>query len=166
MPQTTSKSTEEFISSDLQDTIRTVYGDNHQGNSVENRRQRLLLEGSKLLHAFRQIQSMVNTLSPIAVLPREALEHVFLHYVADAANITNLPISTTSILDVEDVKMRARQARAAVTLSGVCRYWRDVVLDCSILWANVVINHNLMWVELQVKRTKQAPFTVTLPDYS
>ncbi|CCM06855.1 uncharacterized protein FIBRA_09161 [Fibroporia radiculosa] len=148
----------------IRDAMHTICGDGYQDLSMENRRQCLMTEGSKRC-AFRQIQSMINTLSPVAVLPREVLEHVFLHYIADAVNVTILPILANSILAVEDVEMRARQARAAVTLSGVCRYWRDIALDYSIFWTNVVINAYPMWVELQVERTKQAPFTLTLTNY-
>ncbi|CCM01077.1 uncharacterized protein FIBRA_03125 [Fibroporia radiculosa] len=101
--------------------------------------------------------------SPVAAVPGEVLAHVFVHYVADAAKIEGLPIATASIFTTEDAHLRSRQARAAVTLSGVCRYWRDIVIDCSILWTNVIINEYPMWAELQVERTKQAPFTITLP---
>ncbi|KLO15336.1 hypothetical protein SCHPADRAFT_269851 [Schizopora paradoxa] len=49
----------------------------------------------------------------------------------------------------------SRRSKAAVTLSNVCRYFRDTALSCANLWSNICRNKDM--ASLFLERTKQVP---------
>lgn len=77
--------------------------------------------------------------SPINALPAEALSLIFA-VVVDSEEGTELP--------------------PCVTLTHVCQYWREVALNCSMLWAKLDFS-SVKCVQEMLVRSKEAPLKIS-----
>lgn len=93
-------------------------------------------------------ESYPNDMSPIARLPPELLSAIFLAYA-------------TSVREDYTHSWREVQPYLWVQVTHVCRYWRDVALDCAVLWSWVVPVSEAC-TQAMLSRSRQAPLTVNL----
>jgi hypothetical protein len=86
-----------------------------------------------------------NTLAPISVLPPEVFSQIF-HLVA-------LAEPASSML----------QKLTWVSVTHVCRHWRQVALDDSSLWARISGSRmTTAWISLALARARNAPLAIDL----
>ncbi|CCM01075.1 uncharacterized protein FIBRA_03123 [Fibroporia radiculosa] len=134
-------------------------------SEVEVQRRLLRREETSLLRTLTQVRERINALAPISSLPPEILTHIFLLHVANAVDLSVLPISPSALFDSACLSdSRFLQSITALELSSVCRLWRNVALNCAALWMNVTITYqsNPAWTALQLSRSKNMPFALTL----
>lgn len=90
--------------------------------------------------AVRKIKSRMNdTVSPISRLPPEVLRQIFLQYAA--------------------LHSVAKRTTACKSITHVCRSWRILALDCSMLWTFVYLSSDDSFGEI-VTRSKHQPLFV------
>ncbi|EPS98416.1 hypothetical protein FOMPIDRAFT_1094423, partial [Fomitopsis schrenkii] len=68
------------------------------------------------------LRKTFNTLAPIAVLPPETLCAIFSH----ATDIAS-----------RDASNKAAACYSMISISHVCKHWREVALGCPILWSTL-----------------------------
>ncbi|KAI0290882.1 hypothetical protein BC826DRAFT_517418 [Russula brevipes] len=86
-----------------------------------------------------------NTLAPISVLPPEVLSRIF-HLV---------PSAEPSWYELQSLRW--------ISITHVCRHWRQVALDDSSLWARISgYQMDTAWVPEALARARNAPLTIDL----
>ena len=92
---------------------------------------------------LRSLFTCRNTLVPISVLPPEILARVF-HFLALGGG-----------------PFGGRRNLGWISVTHVCRHWRQVALDNSSLWANIwTTPKNTQWISEMLARSKNAPLDI------
>ncbi|KAF8138945.1 hypothetical protein EV363DRAFT_1394360 [Boletus edulis] len=96
---------------------------------------------------MRNLRGRRNALSPICRLPSEQLAAIFIHCALDHH-------CKSSHIPIKDIP-------GWVNLSYICRHWRNVALDCPILWTYHFVL-SLRWTEELLARSKQASLKIRI----
>lgn len=115
------------------------------------------------LDAYRQqILTMKNDLVPVCCLPPEILVTIlsnvaplmdFRDDVDPTFLAVNLPAERGK--EVDDII-------SLIAASQVCRYWRNVALNCASIWANIWVE-NPLWTQEMAKRVRGVPLELSGP---
>ena len=96
---------------------------------------------------LRSLFTRRNALMPISLLPPEILAHVF------------------HLLVLEDPPFSRRRNLGWITVTHVCRHWRQVALDDTSLWARIRDTPtNTKWISEMLARAKNAPLDIEFND--
>jgi len=102
-------------------------------------------EIEKCVAEIRKLKSRRNTLAPISRLPPEILSNIFMLCVTDNdGHFTVTPYRWSWI-----------------TISHICRHWRNVALECSSLWCHLDFSKP-DWIPEMLNRSKVAPLSVKI----
>ena len=99
-----------------------------------------------------KLRSLRNTFSFTCRLPLEILAAIFVRYVLDHHNHNSSSLACDASF---------RDVPSWVSVSHVCRHWRNVALECPVLWSHHFIV-SLRWTEELLARSKQAPLRICL----
>ena len=97
----------------------------------------------------RSLRTRRNALVPISLLPPEILVRVF-HFLV-----------------LKEYPLSRKGGVGWIRVTHVCRYWRQVALDDSSLWAKIwgdPTNRNLKWISELLARAKNAPLDIEFND--
>ncbi|KAI0056098.1 hypothetical protein BV25DRAFT_1832555 [Artomyces pyxidatus] len=101
-------------------------------------------EESSMRRAMQSLRTRRNALIPISRLPPEILTRIFtINAAADIPGIRD--------------KTKTRPRLGWITVTHVCRRWREMVLDLPILWAQLALPLGDKWAEEMVARAKSVP---------
>ncbi|EIM84207.1 uncharacterized protein STEHIDRAFT_112648 [Stereum hirsutum FP-91666 SS1] len=104
-------------------------------------RQKIHGEVDAMKHAIALMQSQLNSVAPISLLPVELLAECF-----------------TILADAHPPS--GRQDLGWITVTHVCHHWRDFALSMSSLWAAPAFSLGSRWVSEMVIRSKGRPLTI------
>ncbi|KAF7790708.1 hypothetical protein EIP86_001664 [Pleurotus ostreatoroseus] len=102
------------------------------------------LDATEIIH----LKTCWNGTLPIARLPPELLSTIFVAYA-------------TSIREDYTLSWRDVQPYLWVQVTHVCRYWRDVAIDCAVLW-NWVVPASVACTQTILSRSRSAPLIINL----
>lgn len=109
-------------------------------------------ELSSLAEAARRLRSQRNTLALPCRLPTEILAMIFL-WIIDLGNIA------------EPRKFNSPRIKDWYRILHVCTRWREVALDCPLLWSRVDVTSPL-WTPEMLKLSKRALLSLRVEGYS
>ena len=112
---------------------------------------RRALEAEIAMHAdaIIDLKGRINTIAPISKLPPEMLAEVFLHVVANYHCEPGRLVHNAAMFSYK-----------WITITHVCRAWRDIALNTPRLWSYLVLASPEM-TEMVLARSKMAPLCVT-----
>lgn len=124
--------------------------------------QHLDAELNNLDYYRRQILTLKNDLVPVCRLPPEILVTILSHVapLMDFRNDVELPFLT--VYPPAERKEEVQDIISLISASQVCRYWRNVALDCASLWANIWVE-NTLWTQEMLKRVRGVPLELSGP---
>ncbi|KAG2036935.1 hypothetical protein BDR03DRAFT_1092245 [Suillus americanus] len=96
-----------------------------------------------LTESMRILRLRRNGLAPISGLPNEILTVIF-EYLEEEERLDGY--------DSEDIP-------ACVTVTHVCRHWRNVALECPTLWRFISF-YSPFWLDVMLERSKEIPLVV------
>ncbi|KAG1780986.1 hypothetical protein EV702DRAFT_1042671 [Suillus placidus] len=102
-----------------------------------------------LSESVRTHRSRRNALVYVSRLPPEILANIFMYIVS----------KEESYMGTSD----PRGAPACLAATHVCRYWRQVALECPILWA-FIDGVSAQWLAIMLERSKKAALVVIYND--
>jgi hypothetical protein len=104
-----------------------------------------------------ELHDLRGLVHPIRRCPPEILNHIF------TMTVTPVPLKS-------DIKIHREYLRQAYKIVGVCQYWRDVALQCPVLWAAMPVSFNddigdidMFW-KRSVERVKRTPASICISD--
>ena len=111
---------------------------------------RVALESEIAKHAdaIIELKGRLNAMAPISVLPPEVLSEIF----AALAHSSYSPQGRPGF--------RSQSAYDWITVTHVCRAWRNIALDTPRLWSRVILS-GLDITQEVIARSKRAPLWVT-----
>ncbi|KAI6120001.1 hypothetical protein EDD16DRAFT_1706202 [Pisolithus croceorrhizus] len=127
---------------DLSDVCGTI-----SRTLVQQARDRIDNEIMLLLRSVPPLCSQRNALSHACRLPPELLSMIFLHYARDWYT--------------DPGSKFVGQVAPWVAVSYVCRTWRDVALNCGVIWGHLFFV-SLDWTLELLERSKAAPLLVRM----
>ena len=107
---------------------------------IDNKTTRIMLSPSMVRHSWRKISP-----SPVCRLPPELLSSIFLQYTQQ----WHCECRSTSTAEIP----------RWVDISYVCRYWRNVALNCSSLWTRLFFV-SPRWMDELLQRSKTASLII------
>ncbi|KAG1781649.1 hypothetical protein EV702DRAFT_1275793 [Suillus placidus] len=129
------------LPSPLDVTSRSATADVAQLRAEIDRDLAALAESMRIL-SFRR-----NCLAPISGLPNEILTIIFKYFEE------NERFESEYGYDDEDTP-------ACLTITHVCRHWRNVALECPALWG-FISSRSPFWIDVMLERSKETPLVVT-----
>ena len=108
-----------------------------------------------VVEEIRKLRSLRNAFSITCRIPLEILATIFVRYALDHHNHK----CDDNIFLPLNVPLR--DVPSWVSVSHVCRHWRNVALECPALWSHHFIV-SLRWTEELLVRSKQAPLRICL----
>ncbi|TFY74167.1 hypothetical protein EWM64_g9845, partial [Hericium alpestre] len=116
----------------------------HDTIRAAHTQQALDAELSAIHLALCDVKTRRNALSTISALPDEVLIYIF-----ELARATSRPASDPS------------HRLGWITVTHVCRHWRDTALDAPCLWNDIFSGRlNNQWTDLMLTRTREIPITI------
>ncbi|KAA1473284.1 hypothetical protein DENSPDRAFT_749860, partial [Dentipellis sp. KUC8613] len=100
-----------------------------------------------MVHASAMMRSLRNTASPVNKLPPEILARVFV--CCAVLERPRLVITATR-----------RFHPGWITVTYVCRYWREAALQESALWWEITDEFGLHWMNEMLARSKAVPVSL------
>ncbi|TFY69730.1 hypothetical protein EVG20_g3016 [Dentipellis fragilis] len=101
-----------------------------------------------MVHAIATMQSLRHTASPVSKLPPEVLARIFV---------------CCAVLERPRVEITAtrRFHPGWITVTYVCRYWREAALQEPTLWWDISDEFGLHWMNELLARSKAVPVSLT-----
>ncbi|KAJ7742580.1 hypothetical protein B0H16DRAFT_1563039 [Mycena metata] len=109
------------------------------------RRNLTSLEPSELLLLRRALRTRRNSLAPISRLPTEVLAPI---------------LELCPAIDADVPDFATGNFVLGITVSHVCRRWREIAMKSPHFWAHIVVPSRPRWALELLKRSQAAPLTV------
>ncbi|RPD56736.1 hypothetical protein L226DRAFT_537840 [Lentinus tigrinus ALCF2SS1-7] len=123
-------------------------------SSSSSRKEQLSRAEANNLDILSRLRSAINTCAPIHSLPAEIITTILHHVMADTIPRICLPISYLN----SDFLRRQHYLKRLVL---VCRAWRDLVFNSSLIWSHILGGSPTM-IDLSIQRSRSAPLSFYL----
>ncbi|KAF5336039.1 hypothetical protein D9611_006446 [Ephemerocybe angulata] len=95
------------------------------------------------------LRNFRNRMLPVNLLPPEILSTILVSFVSETRRSTDNSRTALGMM------------KPWLTVTRVCRHWRDVAMKCGRLWSNLLFS-NLTFTQLMLERSLQAPLSISI----
>ncbi|KAJ8508309.1 hypothetical protein ONZ45_g9396 [Pleurotus djamor] len=147
--------TGEAVRQDISDGLKEFVEVEWEAESLDLVRlavdKEIAAENARHTTALSALHQRRNTLSPINRLPSDVLSAVFLCYIGNFCL-------------VDDGFTDELPNGEWVNVLGVCKHWRDVLLETPHFWSSISLSERILpMASRMIKRSKTVPLTVYIP---
>ncbi|KAF6756824.1 hypothetical protein DFP72DRAFT_892414 [Ephemerocybe angulata] len=112
-------------------------------------RQRVDTRLSEIKGEIQAREGEVNRMLPVNLLPPEILSTILVSFVSETRRSTDNSRTALGMME------------PWLTVTRVCRHWRDVAMKCGRLWSNLSFS-SLTFTQLMLERSLQAPLSISI----
>ncbi|KAF5342423.1 hypothetical protein D9611_001244 [Ephemerocybe angulata] len=95
------------------------------------------------------LRNFRNRMLPVNLLPPEILSTILVSFVSETRRSTDNSRTALGMME------------PWLTVTRICRHWRDVAMKCGRLWSNLSFS-SLTFTQLMLERSLQAPLSISI----